>query len=136
MHGRARADGMKPDPWSMTSTRMCSGPSLRIARRRCPSPPYFTLLVSELITNSVKYGRSEVVRLELHGDGDGRLRVDVVDEGGGFVPTARDRPATEVGGWGLHLVHTLADRWGVATEASHVWFEIGPGSSRAESIAA
>ena len=94
------------------------------------------LLVSELITNSVKFGRSEVVRLELHGDGDGRLRVDVVDEGGGFVPTARDRPATDVGGWGLHLVHTLADRWGVATEASHVWFEIGPGSSRAESIAA
>jgi anti-sigma regulatory factor (Ser/Thr protein kinase) len=94
------------------------------------------LLVSELVTNSVKYGGSEVVRLELHGDGDGRLRVDVVDEGGGFVPTARDRPATEVGGWGLHLVDTLADRWGVATEASHVWFEIGRGSSRAKSIAA
>lgn len=94
------------------------------------------LLVSELITNSVKYGRSDVVRLELHGGGDGRVRVEVIDEGGGFVPVARDRPATEAGGWGLHLVHTVADRWGVATEASRVWFEISRGASRGESVAA
>jgi anti-sigma regulatory factor (Ser/Thr protein kinase) len=94
------------------------------------------LLVSELITNSVKYGRSDVVRLELYGDAEGRLRVEVVDEGGGFVPTARDRPLNEVGGWGLHLVNELADRWGVATEASHVWFEIARGASRAKSMAA
>ncbi|HEV8152627.1 MAG TPA: ATP-binding protein [Solirubrobacteraceae bacterium] len=94
------------------------------------------LLVSELITNSVKYGRSEVVRLELDSDVDGRLRVEVVDEGGGFVPTARDRPLNEVGGWGLHLVNKLADRWGVAAEASHVWFEIAGGASRAKSVAA
>jgi hypothetical protein len=64
------------------------------------------------------------------------LRVEVVDEGGGFVPSAGDRPATDVGGWGLHLVHTLADRWGVATEASHVWFEIGHGANRARPRAA
>ena len=95
-----------------------------------------TLLVSELITNSVKYGRSDVVRLELQRDGDGGLRVEVADEGGGFVPTARDRPATEVGGWGLHLVHRLADRWGVASEASRVWFEIGRGAGGAKSLAA
>jgi len=94
------------------------------------------LLVSELITNSVKYGRSDVVRLELYGDAEGRLRVEVFDEGGGFVPTARDRPLNEVGGWGLHLVNELADRWGVATEASHVWFEIARGESRSKSMAA
>jgi anti-sigma regulatory factor (Ser/Thr protein kinase) len=94
------------------------------------------LLVSELVTNSVKYGRSECVRLELSGDGDGALRVEVVDEGGGFVPVARDRPATEAGGWGLHLVQTLADRWGVAAEASRVWFEIARGSAAQRSLAA
>jgi anti-sigma regulatory factor (Ser/Thr protein kinase) len=94
------------------------------------------LLVSELITNSVKYGCSDVVRLELHGHGDEHLRVEVIDEGGGFIPVARNRPATEAGGWGLHLVHTLADRWGVATEASRVWFEIARGRRGADSLAA
>ena len=59
------------------------------------------LLVSELITNSVKY----------------------VDEQG-HGPVARDRPMTDVGGWGLHLVQTLSDRWGVHEGSTHVWFEI------------
>ena len=39
-------------------------------------------------------------------------------------PVARNRPATEVGGWGLHLVQTLSDRWGVYEGSTHVWFEI------------
>jgi hypothetical protein len=50
--------------------------------------------------------------------------VEVVDQGSGFVPVARDRPATEAGGWGLHLVETLANRWGVHEGSTHVWFEI------------
>ena len=94
------------------------------------------LLVSELITNSVKYGCSKAVMLEVIRVEDGRLRVEVVDDGGGFVPVARDRPATEVGGWGLHLVQSLADRWGVAGEASRVWFEIGRGPAGRTSLAA
>jgi hypothetical protein len=52
------------------------------------------------------------------------VRVEVVDQGAGFIPVARDRPVTEVGGWGLHLVETLADRWGVHEGSTHVWFEI------------
>jgi anti-sigma regulatory factor (Ser/Thr protein kinase) len=94
------------------------------------------LLVSELITNSVKYGSSDVVRLELHGREDGSLRVEVIDKGGGFVPIVPDRAVTEVGGWGLHLVHRVADRWGVATEASRVWFEIAGGTTTRGSMAA
>jgi anti-sigma regulatory factor (Ser/Thr protein kinase) len=82
------------------------------------------LLVSELITNSVKYGDDGDVRLELRSDRPGHLRVEVIDQGAGFVPTARDRPATEAGGWGLHLVETLSDRWGVHEGSTHVWFEI------------
>ena len=42
----------------------------------------------------------------------------------GRPPVARDRPATEVGGWGLHLVQTLSNRWGVHEGSTHVWFEI------------
>ena len=86
--------------------------------------PDVKLLVSELITNSVKYGGDGDVTLRLESDGPRRLRVEVIDQGAGFVPVARNRPATDVGGWGLHLVQTLSDRWGVHEGSTHVWFEI------------
>jgi anti-sigma regulatory factor (Ser/Thr protein kinase) len=86
--------------------------------------PDVKLLVSELITNSVKYGGEGEVHLQMRSDHKGHIRVEVVDQGSGFVPVARDRPATEVGGWGLHLVETLTDRWGVHEGSTHVWFEI------------
>jgi len=82
------------------------------------------LLVSELITNSVKYGGEGEVHLLMESRARDHIRVEVVDQGAGFIPVARDRPATEVGGWGLHLVETLADRWGVHEGSTHVWFEI------------
>jgi len=41
------------------------------------------------------------------------------------VPVARDKPKTDVGGWGLHLVESLSDRWGVHDGSTHVWFELG-----------
>lgn len=80
------------------------------------------LLVSELITNSVKYGGDGDVTLRV--DGEDTLRVEVVDRGAGFVPLVRSRPMTEAGGWGLHLVERLSDRWGVFEGSTHVWFEI------------
>ena len=86
--------------------------------------PDVKLLVSELITNSVKYGGQGAVTLKVETDDPRRLRVEVIDQGVGFVPVARDRPATEVGGWGLHLVQTLSNRWGVYEGSTHVWFEI------------
>jgi anti-sigma regulatory factor (Ser/Thr protein kinase) len=86
--------------------------------------PEVKLLVSELVTNSVKYGSGAAVRLKLGADRPRKVRAEVVDQGLGFVPVARDRPATEVGGWGLHLVQTLSNRWGVHEGSTRVWFEI------------
>jgi anti-sigma regulatory factor (Ser/Thr protein kinase) len=86
--------------------------------------PDVKLLVSELITNSVKYGGDGALRLQIETEGPRKLRAEVIDQGVGFVPVARDRPATEVGGWGLHLVQTLSNRWGVHEGSTHVWFEI------------
>ena len=86
--------------------------------------PQVLLLVSELVTNGVKYGANGVLRLEIEVKGPRKLRVEVTDQGGGFVPHARDRPLGEPGGWGLHLVEALADRWGVHEGSTHVWFEI------------
>lgn len=82
------------------------------------------LLVSELVTNAVKYGDQDAVTLRVKSDDPRRLRVEVVDHGEGFVPVARDRHATDVGGWGLHIVGTLSDRWGVCQDLARVWFEI------------
>ena len=86
--------------------------------------PDVKLLVSELITNSVKYGGEGDVQLVIDIHDQRKMRVEVVDQGVGFVPVARDRPSTEVGGWGLHLVQTLSNRWGVHEGSPRVWFEI------------
>jgi anti-sigma regulatory factor (Ser/Thr protein kinase) len=86
--------------------------------------PDVKLLVSELITNSVKYGGNGEVTLKVEYEDPRKLRVEVIDQGVGFVPVARNRPATDVGGWGLHLVQTLSNRWGVYEGSTHVWFEI------------
>jgi anti-sigma regulatory factor (Ser/Thr protein kinase) len=86
--------------------------------------PDVKLLVSELISNSVKYGREGQVQLIMRSEGPDHVHVEVVDQGVGFVPAARDRPKTEPGGWGLHLVEALTKRWGVHEGSTHVWFEI------------
>jgi anti-sigma regulatory factor (Ser/Thr protein kinase) len=90
------------------------------------------LLVSELITNSVKYGDKESVTLKIEVESEHKLRVEVIDEDSGFVPVARSRPITQAGGWGLHLVQSLSSRWGVQDGLTHVWFEM----DRAEQAAA
>ena len=60
--------------------------------------PDIKLLISELITNSVKYGGEGSLCLKVDVAGPRKLRAEVIDQGVGFVPVARDRPATEVGG--------------------------------------
>jgi anti-sigma regulatory factor (Ser/Thr protein kinase) len=82
------------------------------------------LLVSELVTNAVKYGGDGPVRVHAELD-EGVLRSEVVDDGSGFALVARDTDDLETpGGWGLHLVGELADRWGAYEGSTHVWFEI------------
>ena len=85
-----------------------------------------TLLVSELVSNGVKYGGDGQIMLCLEADAN-HVRGEIVDQGSGFEPETRANrklaPGDE-GGWGLHLVETLADDWGVYAGSTHVWFEI------------
>ena len=85
--------------------------------------PDVRLLVSELITNSVKYGGEGPVRLEVTATDD-RLRAEIIDQGVGFTPVERDDDLEKVGGWGLHLVEQLTSEWGTYEGSTHVWFEI------------
>jgi anti-sigma regulatory factor (Ser/Thr protein kinase) len=91
--------------------------------------PDMTLLVSELVTNSVKYGGDGPVRLEIT-HSDDRIRAEIIDQGAGFTPVERDGDLSREGGWGLHLVEQLTDRWGTYEGSTHVWFEIDPTSER------
>jgi anti-sigma regulatory factor (Ser/Thr protein kinase) len=91
--------------------------------------PDMTLLVSELVTNSVKYGGEGPVRLEITHSED-KIRTEIVDQGVGFTPIERDGDLSREGGWGLHLVEHLTDRWGTYEGSTHVWFEIDPTSAR------
>jgi len=86
--------------------------------------PDMELLVTELVTNSVKYGPPGTVRVRARSQHPRHVHVEVIDEGDGFVPTERDRPRTEAGAWGLHLVEKLTDRWGVHGGCTRVWFEL------------
>jgi anti-sigma regulatory factor (Ser/Thr protein kinase) len=91
------------------------------------------LLVSELVTNSVRHSHipdGDPVRLEVSIDSRG-VRVEVLDSGAGFAPRPREADRAEPGGWGLFLVDKLADRWGVVrNHFTRVWFEIDHGRPR------
>jgi anti-sigma regulatory factor (Ser/Thr protein kinase) len=81
------------------------------------------LLLSELVSNAVKYGGEGDIGVILE-RGDGRFRTEVVDQGDGFSTSLRDRDDVHTpGGWGLPLVQTLSDRWGAHEGSTHVWFE-------------
>ena len=82
------------------------------------------LLVSELVTNAVKYGPAdEKIRLIVAADG-GRTRFTVHDLGLGPLPEMRAMEDPAPGGHGLRLVDALADRWGVERGSTRVWFEL------------
>ncbi len=86
------------------------------------------LLVSELVTNSVRHGAGACVRVRIEAEDLGALRCEVADDGSGFECAAADDAA--LGGWGLCLVEVLADRWGVAEGSARVWFELSANAER------
>jgi anti-sigma regulatory factor (Ser/Thr protein kinase) len=85
------------------------------------------LLVSELVTNSLRHGKailnaSVVLRIAQH---DQVIRIEVVDWGRGFDYHRRSEPLDHAGGWGLYLVEQLSSRWGIERGTPNVvWFEL------------
>jgi serine/threonine-protein kinase RsbW len=77
------------------------------------------LLVSELVSNSVRHARSCDIDVSVRTE-DGRIRVEVSDDGPGF---AHDVPRGD--GLGLSVVDRLADEWGIEPgERFTVWAEL------------
>jgi anti-sigma regulatory factor (Ser/Thr protein kinase) len=117
------------------SLRLQGGPEAAARARRALAklradidPPLMEtlrLLVTELVSNSVRHAHSDTVILKVL---VGRTAVwtEVTDEGPGFDPDESAGPRRDSTGWGLFLVERLAHRWGVNQEqdATKVWFEL------------
>jgi serine/threonine-protein kinase RsbW len=85
-----------------------------------------TLLVRELVTNSVKHSNATNGVIELLVCLTPTvLRVEVSDDGHGFDPPPDAIPDDADAGRGLQLVRQLGDRWGRPTGLrTCVWFEL------------
>jgi anti-sigma regulatory factor (Ser/Thr protein kinase) len=85
------------------------------------------LLVSELVTNSVRHADrngSSAVELEVSVS-DTRVLVRVTDNGPGFEANPRGPEDDPGSGWGLFLVEQISARWGVEVNGTtQVWFEL------------
>jgi anti-sigma regulatory factor (Ser/Thr protein kinase) len=81
------------------------------------------LLVSELVTNSVRHTGSEWIDVVVTVSSQ-TLRVEVSDDDGSEV--IRSRTPGADGGWGLMLVAGLATRWGVDHQGTGktIWAEL------------
>jgi len=78
------------------------------------------LVVSELVSNSVRHAdKPESVQVKVRVDSD-NIRVEVVDEGPGFTLDSKKDD-----GLGLTIVQRLAQDWGVSVDGTcTVWVEM------------
>ncbi len=85
------------------------------------------LMVTELITNSVRHAGASGVELLVKMEPK-RVRVEVANPGMPFdaEPRAEDADDESDAGWGLFLVDRLSEDWGVLDDGrlQRVWFEI------------
>ncbi|GAA2615966.1 hypothetical protein GCM10010304_81720 [Streptomyces roseoviolaceus] len=128
----ARFDGIAPSDvayWFLEPEDAAPGRARRLARRALQRwgleelSDSVELLVSEVVTNAVRYATRPVTVRLLRTD---VLRCEVGDDVP-QLPRLRQARATDEGGRGLYLVNRLSRRWG-ATRLSTgkvVWFELG-----------
>jgi signal transduction histidine kinase len=81
-------------------------------------------VVTELVTNAVRHGEGNTVRVRLGLAADGRVTGEVENDGRGRVePRPIELPSTR--GLGLHIVGAIAKRWCVrGTDSTLVCFEL------------
>ncbi|MFJ3232942.1 SpoIIE family protein phosphatase [Streptomyces sp. NPDC086787] len=127
----ARFDGIAPSDvayWFLEPEDAAPGRARKLARRALARwgleelSDSVELLVSEVVTNAVRYASRPVTLRLLRTD---VLRCEVGDDVP-QLPRLRQARATDEGGRGLYLVNKMARRWG-ATRLSTgkvVWFEL------------
>lgn len=84
-------------------------------------------MVSELVTNAVRYGDAPI-KLAIHASAD-RVRVEVTDASP-VLPQMSIASPDAISGRGIGLVDSIADSWGVRPlpdRGKVVWAEVDPG---------
>ncbi|GII80638.1 hypothetical protein Sru01_56200 [Sphaerisporangium rufum] len=133
------AGGGDADRWRVRTLDRAAFPATEAAvgeaRRRLrtllaghPRQDDAVLLLSETFTNAVLHTRSAAIGVVVLLGVDGHVQVEVVDQGAATSPCARPDPAGEPAesGRGIHLVRTLAARWGFFAEPGRcvTWFAL------------
>ncbi|MEV6576791.1 ATP-binding SpoIIE family protein phosphatase [Streptomyces sp. NPDC051582] len=127
----ARFDGIAPSDvayWFLDPEETAPGRARRFARRALTRwgleelQDSLELLVSEVVTNAVRYAERPVTLRLLRTD---VLRCEVGDDSP-QLPRQRRARETDEGGRGLFLVNRMARRWGATRLSSGkvVWFEL------------
>ncbi|WP_392668234.1 SpoIIE family protein phosphatase [Streptomyces sp. LN785] len=90
------------------------------------------LILSELVTNAIRYGGAPIRVRMLHD----RTLICEVSDAGSTAPHLRYASTTDEGGRGLYLVSRFADRWGTryTAEGKVIWSEQTPGRNGAPAI--
>ncbi len=126
-----RFDGIAPSDvahWSLEPVHESPGRARRLVRRTLAGwglaelTDSAELLVSEIVTNAVRYAERPVSMRLLRTDS---LRCEVGDDST-QLPRGRWARPTDETGRGLHVVSALAQRWGAADVSGGkvVWFEL------------
>ena len=90
------------------------------------------LLLTELITNALRHANVRAddeigVRAQISGE---TVRIEVHDPGRDG-PVEMRKPGARGGGYGLFLVESLTDEWGVdRKDGTTVWAELSAGTAR------
>jgi len=80
-----------------------------------------TLLISELVTNAVRYGAEDITFSMSHRAGE--IIIEVID-GSSEFPRVRQPTADGESGRGMFLVEAMADRWGTSEDGTRTWCTI------------
>jgi anti-sigma regulatory factor (Ser/Thr protein kinase) len=127
----ARLDGIAPSAaaqWTLVPRPQAAGEARGLAREALAGwglealTDSVELLVSEVVTNAVRYAKRPVTLRLVHAE---RLRCEVVDDVPQLPRMRRPGPSDE-GGRGMFLVNRVAQRWGTErlSVGKVVWFEI------------
>ncbi|MFJ7069930.1 SpoIIE family protein phosphatase [Streptomyces sp. NPDC101115] len=115
--------------WDVPAELQAVAPARRHAEKRVrewwPEADAFPveLVVSELVTNAVRYGAAPITLRLIRGE---TTVVCEVDDAALVAPHLRHAKASDEGGRGLHISATLADGWGVRyrEDGKTVWAEL------------
>ena len=132
VHAEWRLGGSLRHEFALPATPLAASIARTTLKRTIPPPTLkdeggdAMLVLSEVITNAVKYGAEagEPIHLVIESD-DLKLWISVQQPLPSFDTELADpRLEGDVGGFGLHIVDALADRWGTDPgPPGRVWFE-------------